>query len=143
MSIGAWAKRCYFAGRALMEAELRPYDLGATQWYVLHQLSHGGPTMQRELLRALEVERATLSVIVGALVRKGYVEQIQDNADQRRKLLRLTPAGEALWKTLPDLDFIHDVAFGGVAEADAAIAAQVLRAATERLTLRLKEDKQS
>ena len=54
-----------------MEAALRPYDLGGTQWYVLHQLAKKGPTMQRELLRMLQVERATLSVVVTTLVRKG------------------------------------------------------------------------
>ncbi len=67
-SIGAWTKRCYFAGRAAMDAVLRPYDLGATQFYILYQLAHDGPTMQRDLLRMLQVERATLSVIIGTLV---------------------------------------------------------------------------
>jgi hypothetical protein len=30
-TIGAWTKRCYLAGRALMDYTLRPYDLGSTQ----------------------------------------------------------------------------------------------------------------
>ena len=63
-SVGAWAKRCYFAGREAMDTVLRPYDIGATQWYVLYQLAHEGPTMQRDLLRMLQIERATLSAIV-------------------------------------------------------------------------------
>ena len=49
-TVGAWAKRCFFAGRALMEEALRPHDLGATQWYILHQLAQVGPTMQRVLI---------------------------------------------------------------------------------------------
>jgi DNA-binding MarR family transcriptional regulator len=68
-SVGAWAKRYYFAVRAAMESVLRPYDLGSTQWYVLYQLANDGPTMQRDLGRMLQVERATLSGIVAALVR--------------------------------------------------------------------------
>lgn len=116
-----------------MEAVLRPYDLGATQWYVLYQLAHGGPTMQRDLLRMLQVERATLSVVVGALVRKGLVEQIPDRVDQRQKRLRMTPSGNRLWDRLPDLALIHDEAFDGIDPADIATAVRVLRTATERL----------
>jgi DNA-binding MarR family transcriptional regulator len=132
-SVALWAKRCYLAGRVAMEAALRPFDLGATQWYVLYQLAEDGPTMQRDLLRLLQVERATLSVVVSSLVRKGLIEQVADHADQRQKRLRLTEAGEALWHELPDLTFIHTAAFEGIDDADLAIAVKVLQAATERL----------
>ena len=133
-AVGAWAKRCYFAGRAAMEAMLRPFDLGSTQWYILHQLVHHGPTMQRDLGQLLQVERSTLTVIVGALVRKGLVEQAADEVDQRRKLLRVTPAGTVLWDDLPDLSaVINDAAFAGIGKADMEAAVRVLRLATERL----------
>ncbi|AKK29893.1 MarR family transcriptional regulator [Mycobacterium sp. EPa45] len=128
-----WAKRCYLAARATMEDALRPHGLGATQWYVLYQLAHEGPTLQRDLQRILQVERATLSVVVTTLVRKGLVEQLPDQADQRQKLLRMTAAGTRLWNTLPDLSQIEDLAFSGMNSADLATAARVLRAATERL----------
>jgi len=116
-----------------MEAMLRPYDLGSTQWYVLYQLSRDGPTMQRDLVKALQVERATLSTIIGVLVRKGLVEQVPDRVDQRQKLLQMTAAGAKLWNELPDLVVIHDVAFNGIDDAAVATAIQVLRTATERL----------
>jgi len=116
-----------------MEDALRPYDLGATQWYVLHQLAHVGPTPQRDLVRLLQVERPTLSVIVTALVRKGLIEQLPDKTDQRQKLLQLTPAGEETWNHLPDLTHIHHTAFDGLDAADITVAIKVLRTATERL----------
>jgi DNA-binding MarR family transcriptional regulator len=116
-----------------MEAMLRPYDLGTTQWYVLYQLAHDGPTMTRDLVKALQVERATLSTIIGVLVRKGLVEQVPDRVDQRQKLLRMTAAGTQLWKELPDLAAIHDVAFNGMDDTAIATAVQVLQTATERL----------
>ena len=113
---------------------LRPFDLGSTQWYILHQLVHHGPTMQRDLGQLLQVERSTLTVIVGALVRKGLVEQAADEVDQRRKLLRVTPAGTVLWDDLPDLSaVINDAAFAGIGKADMEAAVRVLRLATERL----------
>ena len=112
---------------------LRPYDLGSTQWYVLYQLSVRGPTMQRDLLRMLKVERATLSVVVTTLVGKGLVEQVGDKVDQRQKLIRMTIAGAKLWEALPDLTLIHRVAFDGIDGTALATAVDVLRIATERL----------
>lgn len=138
--VGAWAKRCYMAGRAVMDATLRPFDLGSTQWYVLWHLAHSGPTVQRDLGRMLELERATLSGIVTTLVRKDLVAQSADGTDQRQRLLSLTPAGQALWQELPDLTFIHDAAFGGADRADLETAARVLRTATENLRSLLKKD---
>lgn len=51
---------------------------------VLYQVSVRGSTMQRELLRALEVERATVRVVVTTMVRKGLIERMGDKLDQRR-----------------------------------------------------------
>lgn len=132
-SLGAWTKRCYLAGRAVMEAALRPHDLGSTQWYVMYQLALAGPTMQRDLQRLLKVERSTLTVIVGSLVRKALVEQVPDPVDQRQKLLRMTAAGTRLWSDLPDLSFIRKAAFDGIDAQAIATAVRVLQIATERL----------
>ncbi|MCX8279297.1 MarR family transcriptional regulator [Phyllobacterium sp. 0TCS1.6C] len=131
--IGAWAKRCYFAGRAVMDSALRPYDLGSVQWYVLQQLATAGPTMQRDLVRLLAIERATMTGIVATLVRKGLIEQEPDKVDQRQKLLRITATGTTLWGELPDLSFIRAAAFDGIDDADIAIAVRVLQSATDRL----------
>ena len=117
-----------------MESVLRPYDLGPTQWYVLYQLANAGPTPQRDLVRMLRIERATLTGVVAALVRKGLVDQRGDPADQRQKILHLTAPGEALWTVLPDpIAEILTVAFTGVDENDLATTERVLRDATLRL----------
>jgi DNA-binding MarR family transcriptional regulator len=100
-SVGAWAKRYYFAVRAAMESVLRPYGLGSTQWHVLYQLANNGPTMQRDLGHVLQIERATLSGIVATLVRKGLVDQVPGSADQRQRMLRITDTGTSLWKNCP------------------------------------------
>jgi DNA-binding MarR family transcriptional regulator len=141
-SVGSWAKRLYFASRALMDAILRPYDLGSTQWYVLHQLADEGPTMQRDLVRQLQIERATLSGVVATLVRKRLVEQMPDTQDQRQRMLRITASGKKLWKELPDpIALILSVAFDGVDQAELATARRVLQAATERLNHHVSERK--
>jgi MarR family transcriptional regulator, lower aerobic nicotinate degradation pathway regulator len=133
-SVGAWAKRLYFASRAMMDSVLRPYELGSTQWYVLYQLANEGPTMQRDLGLMLQIERATLSGIVTTLVRKGLVDQTPDSEDQRQRMLSITRSGTKLWKELPDpIDLILTVAFGGADPAELAIARRVLQTATQRL----------
>jgi DNA-binding MarR family transcriptional regulator len=134
-SVGAWAKRLYFASRAVMDTVLRPYGLGSTQWYVLYQLANEGPTIQRDLVRMLNIERATLSGVVAALVRKGLVAQAPDSEDQRQRILRLTRAGGKLWKALPNpIEQIVEVAFDGVDPAEMEIARRVLQDATRRLS---------
>jgi len=137
---GTWAKKYFLASRALMEVVLRPYDLGTTQWHVLYLLANDEPINQRDLTRTLEVERATLSAIISALVRKGLVEQLSDPDDQRQKVLRFTTAGRNLWATLPDpIGLIAAVAFDGVDAAEIAIVNRVLREATQRLNDYKKE----
>jgi DNA-binding MarR family transcriptional regulator len=131
---GSWAKKYFLASRAVMELVLRPYDLGNTQWYVLVLLAHDGPMNQRDLTRMLEIERATLSAVISALVRKGLIDQVADPDDQRQKVLQITTAGRQLWATIPDpIGQITSVAFDGVDEADVATTNRVLREATQRL----------
>ena len=133
-SAGAWAKRYYYTSRAAMESTLRSYDLGSTQWYVLYQLASRGPTRQRDLVRTLDVERATLSTVVATLVRKGLIEQAPDATDHRQRVLRLTPSGDGVWERLPDpVQLILATAFEGVDDADLDTVVRVLQAATKRL----------
>jgi len=125
-----------------MDAILRPYDLGSTQWYVLYQLANDGPTMQRDLVRVLQIERATMSGIVATLVRKGLIEQMPDFEDQRQRMLHLTVSGKKLWKELPDpTALILSVAFDGFDKTELATARRVLLAATERLNQHVLERK--
>ncbi len=133
-SVGAWAKRYYLANRAAIEAILRPYDLGSTQWAVLYQLANDGPTMQRDLGRVLKIERATLSGIVTTLVRKGLIEQRADSVDQRQRVLELTESGRTLWGELPDpIAVTQAISFEGADEAELAVAVRVLQRATQHL----------
>jgi len=143
-SAGAWAKKLHLAARSVIEATLRPYDLGSTQWYVLWHLIHVGPLAQNDLLGLLEVEKPTLSGVVSALVRKGLVEQEADPEDQRRKLLSITPAGRSLWLALPDpVDLVLKTAFEGVPEEDLETTVRVLSTGTGRLNDLLQKGKKS
>lgn len=134
LTAGAWAKRYHLASRGMMERILRPFDLGSTQWYVLYQLANHGPTPQRDLLGKLQIEKPTLSEVVAALVRKGWVEQQRSRIDQRQRVLVLTDAGRRLWASLPDpIAIIRQIAFHGFDRATLEAVVRVLQTATERL----------
>lgn len=123
----------------MIEGILRPYDLGSTQWYVLFQLANHGPTPQRDFLALLQIEKPTLSEVVRALVRKGFVDQVPDAGDQRQRVLALTETGRALWNRLPDpIARILEIAFAGVDAATLETVTRVLRTATERLNTHIE-----
>lgn len=133
-TVGGCAKSFYFASRAVMDTLLRPYGLGSTQWYVLYQLANVGPTMQRDLVQMLNIERATLSGVVKTLLSKGLIAQAPSEDDQRQRILRITRAGRKLWHALPNpVELILEVAFNGADPAEMEIACKVLKAATKRL----------
>ena len=133
-SVGAWAKKYHLTSRALIETTLREHDLGPTQMYVLQQLVHVGPTLQRDLGQLLRIERATLSGIIATLLRKGLVTQEPDAADHRQRLLSITEAGRNLWARLPDpVALALAVSFDGVDETDLAVTRRVLQEAVRRL----------
>ncbi len=137
---GVWAKKYANASRALADAALRQHDLGNTQFYVLTRLAAAGPLPQREVTRELDVERATLSAVIGALVRKGLIEQAPDPRDQRQKMLSITPTGRSLWQTIDDpIGIIASVAFAGVAQAALDTMNRILKEATQRLVDYKKE----
>ncbi len=137
---GSWAKKYFLASKAVMDDVLRPFDLGGTQWYVLHLLANHGPMKQRDLTRTLEVERATLSAVITALLRKELIEQTPDPQDQRQKVLHLTARGADLFALVPDpIALITAVAFQGVDDADVATTQRVLRDATHKLINHKKE----
>lgn len=123
-SLGVWAKRYYYANRLAVETLLRAHGIGSTQWLVLRHLASAGPTVQRDLGRIIDAERAALSGLVATLVRKGLVEQTVSAADQRQREITLTPAGRRLLDGLPDpFETVRGVALAGIdsAEIDAAI----------------------
>jgi MarR family transcriptional regulator, lower aerobic nicotinate degradation pathway regulator len=133
-SVGAWAKRYYFANRAAIDAILRPHDLGSTQWYVLYELVNDGPMIQRDLAQLLHLERATLSGIVATLVGKGLIDQETDATDQRQRVLSITDGGRKLWQSLPDpIAVIRANSFQDSSDSDLDTAIRVLQAATRRL----------
>jgi DNA-binding MarR family transcriptional regulator len=89
------------AARAItraFDAALAPSGLGATQFSVLAALAVERRFTMSELADWLGMDRTTLTRNLRPLVRAGFVTTKQ-GTDQRRRLLRLMPAGRRALKT--------------------------------------------
>jgi DNA-binding MarR family transcriptional regulator len=92
------------------------------------------------LMQMLQIDRATLSGVVTALVRKRLVAQEPHPSDLRQKVLHITASGMKLWERLPDpIELIVATAFDGVEDVDLETVVRVLHAATQRINNQLNE----
>jgi DNA-binding MarR family transcriptional regulator len=133
--LGHSVKRLHHVMGLYFNDVLRPFGVAQSQWYLLHAISSRPPeTTQRELQGALQIESATLTAAVDALVRKGWVERTLSAADRRVKEVRLTPAGRDLWRQLPDPIVATRRAMSrGIDNRDRDAAQRVLDQATANL----------
>jgi DNA-binding MarR family transcriptional regulator len=80
----------------LYDEALMPSGVRSTQYSILAELSHrpgGAPTM-RELADALVMDRSALGHSVRPLLRDGFLQLVEDEADRRVKNVVLTPLGK-------------------------------------------------
>ena len=84
------------------EARFRGTGLRATQFTVLVTLAQTGPVTVSKLAGLLGLERTTLTRNLRPLEARGWVRELPDESDHRRRRVALTPAGRsAAGKALP------------------------------------------
>ena len=75
---------------------LEPLGLTFSQYLVLLELFAGAPRTVGDLGAKLAMETGTITPLLKRLAAAGIVTRTRDLADERRVLVDLTPAGEAL-----------------------------------------------
>ncbi|EYD70927.1 MarR family winged helix-turn-helix transcriptional regulator [Limimaricola hongkongensis] len=75
--------------------QLAVHGTGLTSYRILMVLGIFHETTAADLSRLMVIDRAQISRSVSDLLGQGLLEQRPDGANRRRKLLRLTAAGEA------------------------------------------------
>ncbi|HEX3620820.1 MAG TPA: MarR family transcriptional regulator [Acidimicrobiales bacterium] len=70
------------------------------QWLVVMALKRGEHAMQRDIAAAIGIEGATLTHHLNRMEADGLVRRERVAGDRRSQLVALTPAGEALFRTL-------------------------------------------
>ncbi|AXJ94133.1 MULTISPECIES: MarR family winged helix-turn-helix transcriptional regulator [unclassified Sphingomonas] len=82
------------------DAELAALGLGRAHHRCLYFIGRQPNLSVGDLLALLGVTKQSLGRVLGALLERGLVEQRPGETDRRQRLLRLTPAGEALEQRL-------------------------------------------
>jgi DNA-binding MarR family transcriptional regulator len=75
---------------------LDPLGLTYPQYLAMLVLWEGDGITVSELGQRLQLDSGTLTPLLKRLEAAGHVQRLRDSADERRVLLRLTPAGRAL-----------------------------------------------
>lgn len=100
----------------------------SVQFAALAILADTPGASQRELGDALEIDRSTIADLVARLERHGLVTRAQDEADRRRKVLRLTPAGLRELKRLrPRADAVEQAMTEALSKVEVAELRRLLR----------------
>lgn len=94
----------HFATRLIRIARSthKEHSLSSAQYSVMALLSNEPSMSVVELARRESVAHPTMSRIIAGLVRLSFVSRTANPSDGRRGLLRLTPAGEKLYREIAE-----------------------------------------
>lgn len=76
------------------------YDISVTQCYALESLAQQGALRSQALADLLKLDKSTITRVVDALVRKGYVLRRRDAEDSRALALEITASGRELYEKI-------------------------------------------
>jgi len=127
-------KRLYLLVTQFIDEAVKPFGIGRTQWQVISRVHRAGLMTQRDLQSILQVEPATLSGVVDALVTKGWLERLENPEDKRGRVLKLTPLGEQRYATIPNpVAAVERTMLEGVSAQDRAVVERALQRMIENL----------
>jgi DNA-binding MarR family transcriptional regulator len=79
-----------------LDKELKPYNIGPGQFYLLMPLFQKDGVNQESLGQSINLDRANVTRSVQKLVTEGYVYQQRDDQDRRSQRIFLTEKGRAI-----------------------------------------------
>ena len=92
---GHLVRRAHQRTVALFMEETAGFDVTPVQFAILHELLAQPGEDQVTLAARVAFDAATSGSVIGRLEARGWVRRVPDMRDRRRKLLWVTPAGEA------------------------------------------------
>lgn len=91
----------------------------SVQFAALTVLDRRPRASQRELGRALDLDRSTIADLVARMVRRGLIERERDEDDRRRNTLQLTTSGRAeLARLRPRVNAIEPTLTAGLSPSE-------------------------
>ncbi|HEX7660095.1 MAG TPA: MarR family transcriptional regulator [Pseudonocardiaceae bacterium] len=117
-----------------MAEALRPLGITPAYLSVLFTLSEVAGATQGELAKASAIQQPTMAVTLRRMERDGLIFHVQDNADRRRLIIRLTPKAKALVPQVEALARgINKAAFEGLPADAPAQLIELLRQTAHNL----------
>lgn len=86
--------------KRLIESRIQEYDLTHLQFSILMNLYKNTTTTQKELLKYVYGDEASVTRLIDRLESKGYLKRVQSQEDKRKKNILLTQEGLSLVKKL-------------------------------------------
>lgn len=90
------------------DAQVRARGLSSIEWRVLATLHDGEPLTVSQLAQEVLSKQPTVTKLVQRMADQGWVALHADAADQRRTLVKVTPAGRRLVKPLVEAARQHE-----------------------------------
>jgi DNA-binding MarR family transcriptional regulator len=103
------------------------FELTPTQWYILRILKQS-PRNPSEIAEILGTTRSAVSQQIDALIRKGFLESLEEDSDRRKRSMRITAKAEMLFKKAEEMltESINE-AFSVLDEEELKILAGLLK----------------
>lgn len=95
-------KRCARIIDRQIDALLKKHGVARSQYRVMYHVAHGDEPTQKELQEKMGVQASTLTLMIDALVQKGWLIRVRDQQDKRHNKLQLSPAGKTLYRQIPE-----------------------------------------
>lgn len=92
------------------DAHVRAAGLSSIEWRVLATLHDGEPLTVSQLAHEVLSKQPTVTKLVQRMCEQGWLELQADPADQRRKLVAVTPSGKRLVRPLVSKALAHESA---------------------------------
>lgn len=120
--------QCYQAFEACSATHIRALGLTPPQFDIIATLGNTPGMTATELGEKTLITKGTLTGVVDRLADRGWVERVAHGSDRRCQIIRLTPAGEALFAEAFPAHLAHLAAcFRGVSAAEHARWQEALR----------------
>lgn len=123
-----------FIGTPMREGVADPLDLTTTDLRIVLALGGEGELAGHDLSEIMGVPPMNVSRAIAVLTERGLVEPGRNRTNRRRKPVRLTEAGEALFaQTVPAMERVGADLFKGVPQRDRDAFRRVAASVLERI----------
>lgn len=109
------------------------FDLTRDEWRVLAALSGGAPTRTTPVIERTTLDKVSVSRALQRMLAKGFIERTPDPEDGRGYVIRLLPAGRALFrKIVPMVQAREQYLLSALDDTEQAALGTILDKLTQR-----------